>query len=703
IGLQTSEVAIGDRAIVDVQLGLDVKQLSEIVVTGTGVPTEKRRLSIAVESVSSDKLPAAPTASVDQALVGKIAGAQISSVSGQPGAQVQILLRGINSIGNRGTAPMILVDGVQMYNTSLNTLDLSAVDRVEVVQGAAAATIYGAQGANGVIQIFTKKGKAGQVNVDFVASTAVNEYLNVGNLHQATLHGFATDASNNVLGSNGPLALNPADLLYNGAIIYNPLDPTNQANKPYNANLKYYDHFAQFLQKAATTNSSIRISGGKDKFDYAVSVSNNHQENNIKNGGNNDRTNLTLNLGGEIVKGLTFRSITQLAYTSNTVNNYIYGVFNTRPFVDFNLKTAQGDYGSNYGSAAGVNGFNPNFVTQYSSNKVNTIDIVSSFNLNYKFPKFVELDARYGLNYQQNDQFYNVANQTQNSNVVDGGFGYYWNGLYVDSGGAGEGDKISTNSTFKNILTKAIFATDFKKDFGLNIPLRTNTMVLFDYRKNLTDTYTSYSTNLPTYTPYTPGAGGNFRVLGGSGNPSFPNTGTVPFVTYGYLVNQTIEYGELAGVTGGVRSDYSSAFGKGSTPFTFPRGSAFFRISGLSFWDNSGISKVLLEWKLRAAYGQAGIQPQPFDRYVTLNPATIGSDPAFSYQTSAHNPNLNVEVSTETEFGTDFTVNALDNTPWLNNISISATYWKRSTDNSIFSVDVAPSTGSGSLYTNAFG
>src|SRR5207237_364998 len=79
IGFQTQETQIGERAVVDIGLGTDIKQLSEIVVTGTGVATEKRKLAMAVETVTADKLPQAPTASIDQALVGKIAGAQISS------------------------------------------------------------------------------------------------------------------------------------------------------------------------------------------------------------------------------------------------------------------------------------------------------------------------------------------------------------------------------------------------------------------------------------------------------------------------------------------------------------------------------------------------------------------------------------------------------------------------------------------------
>lgn len=94
IGFRTVELSVGGRATIDVQLTMDITQLSEVVVTGTGVATDKRKLGISVESISGDKLPAAPTASIDQALIGKIAGAQISSTSGNPGDPVNIVLRG---------------------------------------------------------------------------------------------------------------------------------------------------------------------------------------------------------------------------------------------------------------------------------------------------------------------------------------------------------------------------------------------------------------------------------------------------------------------------------------------------------------------------------------------------------------------------------------------------------------------------------
>ncbi|MFX6803901.1 TonB-dependent receptor plug domain-containing protein, partial [Acinetobacter baumannii] len=84
-----------------------------------GIATTRSKLGISVESIKGDKLPVVPSAGIDQALVGKIAGAQISTVSGNPGDQVNIVLRGINSVQG-GTRPMILLDGVEIPFSSLN-------------------------------------------------------------------------------------------------------------------------------------------------------------------------------------------------------------------------------------------------------------------------------------------------------------------------------------------------------------------------------------------------------------------------------------------------------------------------------------------------------------------------------------------------------------------------------------------------------
>ncbi len=644
-------------------------------------------MPIDVQTLSAKVLPPAPTASIDQALVGKIAGAQISSVGGSPGQSATILLRGINTI-NRGTMPMVLMDGVEVGATDLNTLDLNTVDRVEVVQGAAAASIYGAQGANGVIQLFTKRGKAGQIAVDFSSSYSQNSFLNIGNLHKANMHGFNTNAGNEVVSSAGaPLKFSTEDGTWSAPLIWNSTDPTVQINKPYDKNLQYFDHFKMFLQSAPTVNNSLAVSGGSDKFNFMVAASNNYQKSNLIGNGDYNRSNLTANIGVELMKGLKFRSSTQIGYTNSTINDgggnaTIYALFNSRPFVNYEQKMDDGNYPANQGNAAGVNGTNPFFINQYSSQNNKKIDLIQSFNLNYSPVKWLELDAKYGLNYRTETNLHIYQNQTENPNVL--ATDYYWAG-HVD-GKDGEIDNQQVTTRLSNLVTSATFK------FDIGSMIKSSTLVVYDYRNRLFKDYSTYGYGLPTYTPYT---------TKDAGTPQIYRDYTEPFVTYGYLVSEHLDFGEFAGVTGGFRSDYSSAFGQGSKPFTFPRGDAYVRLSALDFWQKGNLANIMPEFKLRGAFGSAGIQPKSFDRYVTLSTKNVGGSNVFYLPSSQSNPNLSVEVSKEVEVGADISFKT-SKSEWLNTVTFSPTYWKRSTENAIWDVDFIPSTGIGTYKDNSF-
>ena len=693
IGFDAKEVAIGASNIINISLSENANVLADFVVTGTGNATDKRRLAIDVQTLSSKGLPPAPTASIDQALVGKIAGAQISSVNGTPGAKASIVLRGINTI-NRGTSPMIMMDGVEVGATDLNALDLTVIDRVEVVQGAAGASLYGAQGANGVIQLFTKKGKSGQLNIDFSTSVTTNQYLNVGGLKKADLHGFATDASNNVIGASSkkPLALDPDLLVYDDNVDFNAIGATTQINKPYGQNLKYIDHFKVFLQDALSTRNSLTVSGGSDRFDFAVSGSHFTQGSNFVGNGNYARSNLTANLGVNLAKNLVFRSTTQMGYTKSTINDgggnaTIYALFNTRPFVDYSLKQPDGNYPAFQGGAQGVNGTNPFYINQYSSSLEKTTDLIQSFSLTYTPIKYLELSAKYGLNNQNKDFLYIYQNQTGNTNQEE--TGYFWSSLGDNTG---EIQKDKRKETFQNALTTATLRFDLKNDFGINFPLKSTTLVGYDYRKKDYNRFRTVGFDLPTYEPFTIRQAATQRVQ---------NDLTEPFLTFGSLVNQRFDYGELFGIAGGFRSDYSSAFGAGSKAFTFPNGNAYVRLSEFNFWKNGALGKLFPEFKLRAAFGSAGIQPKPFDRYVTLDTKTIGTGTSFYFGPNQSNPNLEVEISEEREFGADIALVAGKGS-WFNSIILSPTYWKRETKNAIWDVDAAPSGGIGSIKDNSF-
>jgi TonB-linked SusC/RagA family outer membrane protein len=721
IGYKTQEVPIGERNIVDIQMGSDVTQLSEIVVTGSGVATDRKKLGIAVESVTAAQLPATPTASIDQALIGKIPGAQISSISGNPGDPVNIVLRGINTVQN-GTRPLIMVDGVQVAATDINSLDLNNVERVEVVQGAASAALYGAQGANGVIQIFTKRGKQGKISVNYSTSYASNEFINSGNVHKARTHPYLTDSNNNIIDAT---TLQPLQYDQYGSISgisYANGGPTRYAlventenvfSKPYNANLKYYDHFKEMFQKGNTVNNNISLSGASEKSDFALSVSNNHTLSPVMQNGSVDRTNVTLNLGTELFKGFKLRSTTQLVYTRNNLHPglgaaggilygqgnslgnvaNIYSFLNTSPFFDLKYKLADGTSPAyQVADFVSVNAFNPFYVQEYTQGLDNKIDVIQSFNANYVVNKFIELDAKYGLNYRNENARWTYFNQSQNINS-----NYYgsWASNY-NPANDGEIDNFQYTTTFQNFLASMYIRTDFEDDFHLKLPIQTSTQVSFDYRKKYYKEYDSYGLTLPLQPPIN---------LQSTSSQYTAFDYVEPFITYGYLVNQKIDFGDIGGVTGGVRSDYSSAFGGGSKPFTFPHADA--HILPSSLWKNSSLANTFPYLKFRAAYGQAGIQPGPFDRFPVLNQQSLGSGSGaqleYSVPITSNNPNLHVEVSTEKEIGTDFTFNLLKSGSWLNSVTGSFTYWARTSANVIFAVPVPPSSGSTGILTNSIG
>lgn len=717
IGLQTQEIDIGERAVVDVALGLDVKQLSELIVTGSGIATDRKRLGIAVESISSSKLPAIPTASIDQALIGKVAGAQISTVSGNPGDQVNIVLRGINTVQG-GTKPMILVDGIQMASTDLNSLDLNSIERVEVVQGAASASLYGAQGANGVIQLFTKRGKKGKVMIDFSSSYATNEVLNIGNVRKADKHPYLTDANNNIIDGAGNV-LNYTDYGWIQGIRYENGGPAryaiqnilNKADNPYDANLKYYDHWSQVFKTGTARNSSISVSGANDVIDFALVASNSNTLTPILNNGTLDRNNFTANIGTEIFKGFKLRSSTQLILTRNDmVPNLgapggalfgqgnqngsiggVYGFLNTSPFFDLTRRNADGNLSVHQqgGGFLSINSFNPLYRVDYSKGLDNKLDIVQNLEADYAVNKFIQLNAKYGVNYRNENARWTYYDQTTNINTTfnNPSRGYYVGQYAPDF--EGELVNFQYNTTFENYSATAFVRTNFEEDFNLSLPIETSTQITFDHRRKEYKEYDTYGLDLPINPPHTMQATASQAVL-------FDYT--EKFVTYGYLVNQKVDFGDYGGITAGFRSDYSSAFGGGSKPFTFPHFDGY--LAPLTFFNNAGIDNRLPYLKLRAAYGKAGIQPQPFDRYVTLDQQNLGTELTYSTQAISRNPNLNVEVSTETEVGADLTVNAFSG-KWLSSINGSFTLWKRSSEDVIYQVAAPPSSGNTDLLTNA--
>lgn len=163
IGMNDVTVPLKGRTSgIDVQMKESTSELNEVVVIGYG--TQKRgNLTGAIASIKGSELAKVPTASVAEAMVGRLPGVQVTSSDGSPGAEVMIRVRGGGSI-TEDNSPLILVDGFEVAN--LNDIPPTDIESVEVLKDAASTAIYGARGANGVVLVTTKKPKAGKVSIN---------------------------------------------------------------------------------------------------------------------------------------------------------------------------------------------------------------------------------------------------------------------------------------------------------------------------------------------------------------------------------------------------------------------------------------------------------------------------------------------------------------------------------------------------------
>ena len=186
----TVTVGTGAAATADAALKVSAVNLSDVVVTGTGAPTERRKVGTSIASVDSAIISKAQAVTVDQALQGKLPGAQITQNSGGPGGGgMSVRLRGVNSFIS-GSDPLYIVDGVIIDNSSAQLADLGIrsnpqnrladinpadIERIEIIRGAAAAALYGSRANNGVVQIFTRRGTSGRPRYTYTTRFSSSE------------------------------------------------------------------------------------------------------------------------------------------------------------------------------------------------------------------------------------------------------------------------------------------------------------------------------------------------------------------------------------------------------------------------------------------------------------------------------------------------------------------------------------------------
>jgi TonB-dependent starch-binding outer membrane protein SusC len=305
-------VTADGTAEVAVSLNASAVNLSEVVVTGSAAPTEKRKIGTSIASVDSMLLQRAQAVTIDQALQGKIAGAQITQNSGGPGGGgMSVRLRGTNSFIS-GSDPLYIVDGVIVDNGSAQLADLGGrsnpqnrladlnpadIERIEIIRGAAAAALYGSRANNGVVQIFTKRGSIGAPRFTFSTRYGINE-----------------------LREQQPFNLYPFDA----------------AGLPI-ARFNYQD---DIFRRAASSDQNITVEGGNDQTRYFLSA-NTSLDDGILRSTSSQRTGARLNLQQQLAKTLIANVSSNFVTTRNQFQAFgeqnDYGIMGSLFFAPTNV------------------------------------------------------------------------------------------------------------------------------------------------------------------------------------------------------------------------------------------------------------------------------------------------------------------------------------------------------------------------------
>lgn len=262
LGYKNLTVFITDQGVIEARLEPDNEVLSEVVVVGAGT---QRRVSVtgAIAAIEGNTL-VSPTSSLTNTLAGKLAGVISVTTSGQPGSTSDFYIRGISTFGGR-TAPLILLDGVEITTSDLNNIPAESIESFSILKDASATAIYGARGANGVMIVTTKTGSENtKAKINVTVESSVLQPVNIVE--------YADGATFMEAYNNAQLARNPsAEVRYSNTDIANTRSGVNPSIWP---DVDWYD--LMFRKYSLSQRANVNVSGGGSHVTYYMSMQMNH-------------------------------------------------------------------------------------------------------------------------------------------------------------------------------------------------------------------------------------------------------------------------------------------------------------------------------------------------------------------------------------------------------------------------------------------
>lgn len=343
VGFESQSVAVAGKAVINVVLKEDTTVLEETIVVAYGT-TKKSSFTGSATQLGGEKLKKMQVTNIGKSLEGEVAGLQIASSSGTPGSGASIQIRGFGSV-SASTSPLIVVDGVP-YEGGLNSIPAQDIESITVLKDAAANSMYGARGSNGVIMITTKRGTAGKVNVSFDAKVGVNSravpaYETIsdpGEFYEMTWESIRNASYYNGVLNLAQAGLNASQTMLSGYLgpynVYKNIadaDIINPGTGKLNPNataLKWTDNWNKDLfRNGGRQEYNVSVSGGSDKTQGYVSASYLNDDGYVVNSGFKRiafraKVDQTVNKFIKAGLNLSYSNTDQTRYVDSEGNNY---------------------------------------------------------------------------------------------------------------------------------------------------------------------------------------------------------------------------------------------------------------------------------------------------------------------------------------------------------------------------------------------
>lgn len=634
-------VTLGETARVEFALQQSALQLEAVVTTGTGTAVETKKLGNTIGTVDVADLRSAPIQNPTEALAARMPGVMVLPSSGVTGGGARIRIRGNASL-SQSNNPIIYIDGVRMDNggsgfggtptSRLDDIDPTSIERIEVLKGAAAATLYGTEASNGVIQIFTKKGAQGNArwNLDYEHSRLAYPGDRV-----APNSGFARTTEQAALLSK----------LYSRNVTpYVPFD---------------YNVTDQLFETGFGNTVNGSVTGGTDRMTYYVGGRYQYENGPFtsdKLGGiaadiaRRTQTSMNLNIFPREKINIGFQSRYTLIHSEVPEGgNSIYSPYAQAMYARIDQGYCLDDNGVKSIDAIAGNGRCKRMGNPFGNTLSTTIREALQHETYQDGTHYTgALSAKWTPSTELN---FDATLGLDNTSMRAVSFWPFGNAVDRFSLNAPDGSRSVDDLWQQNITL------DVKSSWDRQFTPAIRSTLVVGGQGFITNQRNEGGSNRNF-----PGPG--LEVVGAGNTPSVYE-GLVKVVNAGYFVQEQLGLSDWIFTTVGARYDFNSAFGESAGGVLYPKASISIVPSDRSWWNSTMLSTL----RIRAAIGRSGRQPGAFDKFTTYR-AQAASTGGGLMPDNLGNPDLKPEVSTEFEAGAEAGI-------FQDRVSLTVTNWYR--------------------------